>query len=401
MIKKTLLAACLGGLVACASGSGSPGEHLGETDESIIKGKASTAAQDAVVLIFIYDPNSGFAASCTGTLLTSKLVLTARHCVSDTDETAICAVNGTPISGGTVRSNRAVAQFNIYTGVKSPDFNSGMLPVAAAGAAKIVTDGSKNLCNHDVALIELDKEIPSATIMPIRLDSAVTKGEAVTSIGWGVTATTQMPTTRQQRSGVIVQAVGPVDGQLVVSPNEFQVGESICSGDSGGPAVAASGALVGVVSRGGNGQMPSMSNPALACEGSSATNLYTEPSPFKDLIVNAATELGQQVWIEGQPDPRLAPDGTACTADTDCQSTHCYGGKTCAADCSVNACESGYTCNGDKLCIKASATTTTKSGCAAAPAPGANDAGNTALFGGLVAFGIVLSARRRRASRRP
>ena len=399
MIKKTLLAACVGVLVACSASGGGPAEDLGTTGQSIIKGKPSDATEDAVVLIFILDQATGFAASCTGTLLTSKLVLTARHCVSDTDESALCDVSGKPLSGGTVRSNRPPAQFNIYVGARSPDFNSGVLPPPQAGAAKIVTDGSKTLCNHDVALIELDKEIVNAKILPVRLDSSAAKGDVITSIGWGVTDRTQMPTVRQKRAGVVVKTIGPADLQTgAVSPNELEVGESICSGDSGGPAVAANGAVVGVVSRGGNGTMPSMSNPASACEGVDTLNLYTRPDPFKDLIVNAAAELGQTVWIDGQPDPRLATNGAACTADTDCQSTHCYKGATCAADCSVNACESGFTCNGDKLCIKIPATTTTTSGCAAAP--GASDAGNAALVGGLVAFAIVLSARRRKGGPR-
>jgi len=394
--KKLLLAACVGGLTACAF---SPQEDLGVTGQAIVKGKNSDATQDAVVMIFIYDPSSGQAESCTGTLLTSKLVLTARHCVSDTDETAACDVSGAPIAGGTIRSNRPVTQFNIYTGAKSPDFNGLSLPKPAAGVSKIITDGSKNLCNHDVALLALDKEIPNAQIMPIRLDSSVAKGDVITSVGWGVTAVTATPSTRQQRAGVVITAIGPDDLPTgAVSPNEFQVGESICSGDSGGPAIASSGALVGVVSRGGNGTMPSQSNPASACLGTETKNLYTKPDPFKSLIVDAATSLGQEVWIEGQPDPRLAANGGACTADTDCQSAHCLDGKTCAADCSVNACDSGYSCNSSKLCVKNPTTTTTTSGCSASPV-GGGPPENTGLIAGVIAFAAVMGARRRRSFR--
>ena len=51
---------------------------------------------------------------------------------------------------------------------------------------------------------------------------------------------------------------------------------SACSGDSGSPALASSGAVVGVASRAGNGQPRDPNNAASTCLGATAHAVYTE-----------------------------------------------------------------------------------------------------------------------------
>ena len=190
-----------------------------------------------------------------------------------------------------------------------------------------------------------------------------------------------------------------------MSPNEFEVGESFCQGDSGGPALARTGAVVGVASRGGNGMDPG-GNPAAACEGPGTLNLFTSPAPFKDFLIKAAKGQGENIWAEGQPDPStLTPTGAACTADAQCQSGHCYGGKTCVADCAVLACASGFTCAQDHECIKPGVTAPPpkkSGGCStssAAPASPVSGGSGLSVWGGLVALAIAITSSRRR--RRP
>jgi len=391
-------------LAACSSPAPSA-EDIGSARERVIKGKNSDATQDAVVLVIFYDPNSGAGGSCTGTLLAPNLVLTARHCVADTDESAACDADGTPIAGGEVRGNRAASSLYIFTGAKHPDFGSRDLKPNATGT-KILDDGGKNLCNHDISLILLKDPIKNAQIAPLRLDSPVLKTDVLTAVGWGVTDKTPMPNVRQQRAGIAIQDIGPDDSSNPpVAPNEFQVGESICSGDSGGPALADTGAIVGIVSRGGNQTQPNPNDPASSCTGSNAGNLYTKVSPFKDFILKGFELANAEPWLEGQPNPLLLKPDEACTDASECRSNMCLpdpsasdGSSTCAQECSDTDCPDGQTCTtvDDAKVCRAKGGDNGASPKSGGCATGAGASPNGFLALALCALGVVMARRRGR-----
>jgi hypothetical protein len=123
----------------------------------------------------------------------------------------------------------------------------------------------------------------------------------VTVVGWGVSDKSSDPATRQQRTGVTVLTVGPASS---LGPAEFEVGESGCAGDSGGPALASSGAVLGVLSRGGNGSGAMPGDPANCIGGD---NIFTKAASFKALLLSAYAKAGQDPWNEGDPDPTTLP----------------------------------------------------------------------------------------------
>lgn len=360
----------------------------------VINGTDSDSSQDAVVLLVITDGSFG---ACSGTLIAPNLVLTARHCVSTTVDTAFgCDADGNLLGGGTqVGADHPPRKIAVYTGNQRPHFQSGTA-VAAGRGAKIFHDDSKTLCNHDLALLLLDTNIEGAQIAPLRMDTPPVDKETFTAIGWGVTVTDPFPDVRQQRTGIKIRHVGRFAGDNITEPvpqNEFIVGESICSGDSGGPAMASStNAILGVVSRGGNGTNDP-NDPAAGCIN--AGNFYTRVDGFRDLIEAAYAEAGQEPWYEGQPDPRLAKFGATCGGDGDCRSNACLGTPaTCTQDCSTDACPAGYACttvDTRQLCAPQVTTTTTTSGC--------STGGSSGSWGGLAlaAFGLFAMRRRKRA----
>ena len=402
-------------LLACSSGQGTTPsesrENVGQARSAVIKGKNSTAAQDSVVLLIHYDPNGGEFASCTGTLVAPNLVLTARHCVADTDASAACDIDGAPLAQGVVRANHPAKTLYVFTGTERPDFSQPNITPAGVGK-KVLDDGGKNLCNHDIAMVVLQEPVPNAKLTPLRLDGDIVKGEVVTAIGWGVTDRTPQPDIRQQRTGIKVLESGPDDSTGgPVPPNEFQVGESICSGDSGGPAIASTGAIIGVVSRGGNQTQPDPRDPSTGCVGAESMNLYTKIAPFKAFIMKGFELAQAEPWLENGPDPRLLTPGSACTAREECRSNLCLIADpkapdvlTCVDDCSVTPCADGQTCTPEgeaKVCratpdpAAAAAPTTSASTRACASAPGRTSSSGSFFAFGLAALGLVAFRRRR------
>ena len=401
----------LGSLVACSSAPEAANESVSRASSRVIKGTDSDASQDAVILLVHYDPKVGSFGACTGTMLAPRLVLTARHCVADTDEAAACDVTGEPLAAGVIRKNRAANTMYVFTGPNRPSFGGRDEVKPAGRGAEIIDDGGTNLCNHDIALIVLEEPVENAMISPIRLDNETLVGDQITAVGWGVTDKTQQPDVRQTRTGIAITGVGPQEDedQMPVPPNEFRVGESICSGDSGGPAIADTGAVIGVVSRGGNQRQQDPQNPAKSCIGGS--NLYTKVQPFKDLILSAYEAAEAEPWLEGGPDPRLLKPNAACTDASECRSNRCLGdsaqaagAKTCAQDCTDGSpCTDGQTCQvveGVKVCRtppKANNATATTTGCAVGSvAASEGSSSNVALGLALAGLGLVASRRRRR-----
>lgn len=405
-------------IAACSSASGDePPVGVQTKSSSIINGVADTDAHDSVILLAITHGGQA-GGSCTGTMVAPNLVLTARHCVSDTDRGALCKVDGTSYAGGQITGDFRAQDLLVYTGklaiqgIDKPER-------AAARGKQVIAEETNTLCDRDVAFVVLDRDLDIA-VAPIRTKEGARNGELLTAVGWGLTEQGTQPNKRLQRTGVKVAGIGPLvmdeETNIGMGRSEFAVREAFCSGDSGGPSFASTGAVVGVVSRGGNGEQGSESNEAASCIGSNVIGYYTHLANKAALVKKAFTAAGYEPRDEGEAPGKAK--GSSCTQNVDCSSNACVDGL-CVTRCSADGkCADGEVCktkNDIKICMEAPpdkppakngedaangaapattkvTTTTTKEGCSAAPFGSSSSASSIPSL----VFGLALVALNRR-----
>src|SRR5262249_30886010 len=155
------------------------------------------------------------------------------HCVSETSEGVEC-----PSSEPQIYEDRDPASLTILVG------NDIATAKAVALGDDLVVPGSDQLCSNDIALVHLDRVVSGVKPLAVALDNQPAVGSYVRAVGFGK---------RGQKAGSGKKYARDHVRVLDRSAAEFIVGESTCNGDSGGPALDANGAIVGVVSRGGPG----------------------------------------------------------------------------------------------------------------------------------------------------
>jgi hypothetical protein len=276
------------GLAGCA-----PIEGEVADPEAILAGAASSEA--SVVAIATVPPACGAPVGvvCTGTVVSSRLVLTAAHCFEGVSPgVAFAVIVGDDATAPTAERHR------IASVTTHPDY-----------------DPATNVA--DLAALVVDPPLTVAP-MPIGrapLDASVV-GASVQAYGFGATSSTTGPSGTRAVGTMVVTSLEGTD-QLRLGP----MPSMSCRGDSGG-AVAIGGALVAVTAAG---------DPGCTTYGV-AVRLDAHLTDFVDPALASAAG-----WVAGPS--RIAPDAvctTACMADTDCPS-----GLSCVPTASGSRCALG------------------------------------------------------------
>lgn len=219
-----------------------PGE-AGVVHPLVFDGGVSPAAHDFVIVIANVVDKNGL--ECNANLIAPNLLVTARHCVANLTGTQSCTPSGTQPTH--FKTDFAPDHFSFSRDAYRQK------PIAVHATQLIVPPG-RSLCAADIAFVVLDK--PITDIAPASVATAApVVGDSLTVIGTGeVDSQGDFPDARQERSGVIITSVGPVDlhdggPETAISVGEVATTPAFCHGDSGGAALSTRGELVALVSR--------------------------------------------------------------------------------------------------------------------------------------------------------
>jgi len=399
-------AAVVTAAVTLAGCSAAGTEPIGRADTAIAGGTADGTHENVFLLISHQQDRGGL---CTATLIAPNLLLTARHCVSPGGgDHVLCgeAVLGEPYPASAfVATNAAV-----------PTDGSAFFRVTKV---QVPVQG-EDTCGYDIALIVLAEVVPPHIAEPAipRIDLEVVPGEAYTAVGYGEDETGASTGSRMRREGLSV-ACEPGSCGSGVESTEFRGEAGICSGDSGGPALDATGKVVGVVSRGSE---------------DCGTPVYGTVTAWRGFLVEAAKEAAiaggyaPPFWVAtGKSDPppgapgggnagaggssgsgEPGAEGEACSVSASCrQGLLCYAETAALEEAAcVRQCGSTSECSAGQVCEDLGPA----SGCVSPRGGGADESGcgvaTSAPPGGFRSSGLAglalciawLSSRRRRRS---
>ncbi len=315
-------------LLACSSERELPREP-GTLQSPIVGGVLDDGAGAHPHVVML----SSRGSVCSGTLVAPNLVLTAWHCVAGMVVQGIgCDADGNSLNGDHVAADDDPNDIRVRTGVNP----SG---AAVARGAQIFHPSGRNLCDRDIALLLLDRDITGVTPASLRLSHLPVPSERATVVGYGITSDGGTGSgVRRRREQVSVLAAGK-DWNLLLGSSELQLSVSGCSGDSGGPAFdATSGAVLGVSSRVGDCDVGPLISTALA--------------GHTTLIHQAFAAAGHAVINEGAEavPTKTRATGEACSSGWECLGHICSPGGLCTEMCS----QSGSACPAGSLCMESS-----------------------------------------------
>jgi trypsin len=307
-----------GWLLCCAlcqsCASRAPDAGFSVVQSAIVGGEPSPAggAEDAVLLLrTVVD---GQEVLCTASLVAPNLVLTARHCVAHLEDGQFnCSVKGelfdNPTGAGRLGLDLPADTLELYGG--APPRTK---PVAHG--LTVVSTLSSTICVNDIAFVVLDQAV-ALPVLPLRIHGRAAVGEAVTLVGYGLTAddagaisVSTQP--RWRKAGLSIADVGPDSldqGVTTVPPRALLLeGPSGCSGDSGGPLLAASSnAVLGVYS---------LLN-GVSCADTRTRHLLVHVPAFQALTEQAFAAAGAQPVPEPEISDADADADSATGVDAD------------------------------------------------------------------------------------
>jgi ribosomal protein L12E/L44/L45/RPP1/RPP2 len=250
--------------------------------QPLIGGEIAGEQYDGIVMIMTTHEDDEWSV-CTATLVSPRVLVTAKHCV-----TGVQSGDFYCTGAGELRDQSSGAgMFGMLPSADSMEVFVGASPAReqpVSSGRTIYAMPSEHVCRDDVVAAVLDRPVDWLPTVEIRSDQEVKAGEMVSLVGYGEQEGSNQPV-RRVREDIRIQDVGAMteaeeQANPLTPPNTFTIGgNTVCYGDSGGPALDGDGKLVGILSR-LNGD----------CYVEETRNTYMAVASYLDLIDEAVAE---------------------------------------------------------------------------------------------------------------
>ncbi|EDS33995.1 plasminogen [Culex quinquefasciatus] len=275
-------------LVCCAAAPSATSKELPrppadcglDSPDRIVGGTETTLGEFSWAALLVYkDRNGKEDYKCGATLINSRYVVTAAHCI-------------TMLSGGWTLNGVRLGEHNVTNKDQDCDeYSCADAPVEVGVEKVILHEGyNQHKRNNDIALIRLDRDVGFSTyINPIclPLEDSVRQmdhtGVKATAAGWGITESDRASEVKLKVTLDVVDLqtcrktnikYNKLDSTQLCAGG--QEGEDTCRGDSGGPLmrqIQGNYHLIGVVSIG-----------PIKCGTENVPGVYTNVATFIDWI---------------------------------------------------------------------------------------------------------------------
>lgn len=311
-------------------------------DAQAVEGGAEDRVTTHAIAVATGGPSSP-AFRCSGTLVSDRVVLTVRHCLSPLDEAATCSATFAEPHG---------APHDFWIGA-----TPWVLPSTSwKNVASWVLPTATSLCGNDVALLVLAEPFAAAEATPatpVVTRDAFERAAAARTLGIaGFGATTASGTdsgVRRSRFDIPLRCIlsdGPGDAcppATYADATEFTSGEGPCVGDSGAGAIvpADRGLVFGVLSR-------------ATLAGSCGDGVYERTDVWAWLIARtvidaapagAAPDWARALFPAAAREGDMCRDDASCTDGTRCLSLDGQRSYVCARSCADDG-----ACSADRHC---------------------------------------------------
>jgi hypothetical protein len=238
-----------GGVAVCGAvvlltfgATGAQAHRRAAAEKAQIIGGASAASDTFGMMAFVYYDDGTDAFACSGTVLSSNVILTAGHCGEDTGTGVVYHPSGYQVVTGSVDwADSAVRQVSgVQQVIVNPGFDISSL-------------------QYDATLLVLNTPTtaPAVTLATNPVDvSTLNAGSPAMIAGWGATVPGGSVVEPLRYANTVIQSAGYCIGQATYFDENFDAATELCAqnypyndrgschGDSGGPLLATVGSQV-------------------------------------------------------------------------------------------------------------------------------------------------------------